>query len=84
VSITHANVVHYVQSMNAGLQIQAIDVYLHTASFSFSSSVRQLMVPLSQGVKVIATYEQTRDPLKFFDVIQKRNVTVCDTVLSFW
>jgi len=43
------------------------------------------MVPLSQGAQVvIATYEQTRDPLKFFDVIQKRNVTVCDTVLSFW
>lgn len=85
VTLTHANVRHYVQSINTELQINANDVYLHTASFSFSSSVRQLLVPLSQGAKVlIATYEQTRDPLKIFDVIQKCGVTVCDTVRSFW
>ncbi len=85
VTITHANVQHYVQSINAGLQINPDDVYLHMASFSFASSVRQLMVPLSQGAKVlIATYEQTRSPLSIFNLIQKRGVTVCDTVQSFW
>lgn len=85
VSITHASVLHYVHGINNQLKIAAEDIYLHTASFSFSSSVRQLFVPLSQGAKVvIASYEQTRNPLKIFEVIQKRNVTVCDTVPSFW
>lgn len=43
------------------------------------------MVPLSQGAKVlIATYEQTKNPLLIFNLIQKRGVTVCDTVQSFW
>lgn len=85
VTITHANVLHYFQGINTRLQINSSDVYLHTASFSFSSSVRQLMVPLSVGAKVlIASYEQTREPLKIFNVIQKHGVTVSDTVPSFW
>nr|WP_017314620.1 non-ribosomal peptide synthetase [Mastigocladopsis repens] len=85
VQITHANVSHYLQSINKVLQVQADDVYLHTASFSFSSSVRQLMVPLSQGSQIIlANYEQTRNPLSLFELIQKQGVTVFDTVQSVW
>ncbi|MBD1919977.1 amino acid adenylation domain-containing protein [Microcoleus sp. FACHB-831] len=85
VQITHASVGHYIQSINNVLQVNAEDVYLHTASFSFSSSVRQFMVPLSQGAKiVIASYEQTRNPLSLFELIQKQGVTVFDTVQSVW
>ncbi len=85
VQIPHTSVLHYVQSINKVLQVQASDIYLHTASFSFSSSVRQLMVPLSQGAKVIiATREQTKNPLSLFELIQKRGVTVFDTVQSVW
>ncbi len=85
VQMPHTSVWHYVQSINNVLQVQASDIYLHTASFSFSSSLRQLMVPLSQGSKVIvATYEQTRNPLSLFELIHKQGVTVFDTVQSVW
>lgn len=85
VQIPHTSVWHYVQSINKVLQVQASDIYLHTASFSFSSSVRQLMVPLSQGAKVIiATREQTKNPLSLFELIHKQGATVFDTVQSVW
>lgn len=85
VKVTLASVRQYVLSVNNELHINPDDVYLHMASFSFASSVRQLMVPLSQGAKVlIATYEQTRSPLRIFNLIQERGITVCDTVQSYW
>jgi aspartate racemase len=85
VQINHANVWHYIQAISEVLQVNANDVYLHTASFSFSSSVRQLMVPLSQGAtSIIATREQTKNPLSLFELIQKQGVTVSDTVPSVW
>ncbi len=85
VQITHSNVGHYLHSINKVLEIQTDDVYLHTASFSFSSSVRQLILPLSQGSKIIlANYEQTRNPLLLFELIVNQQVTVFDTVQSVW
>jgi aspartate racemase len=85
VQINHANVWHYIQAISKVLQVNANDVYLHTASFSFSSSVRQLMVPLFQGAtSIIATREQTKNPLSLFELIQKQGVTVSDTVPSVW
>jgi len=85
VQITQGNVGHYVRAMSEALSVQADDVYLHTASFSFSSSVRQLMVPLSQGATVvIATAEQVKNPLTLFDVIKQYNVTIIDIVPSYW
>jgi len=44
VMITHANLCHYVQAMKVALGIVPADRYLHTASFAFSSSVRQCAV----------------------------------------
>lgn len=85
VKVNHASIRQYVHSVNNELHINPDNLYLHMASFSFASSVRQLMVPLSQGAKVlIATYEQTRNPLLVFNLIQEHGVTVCDTVQSFW
>lgn len=85
VMITHGNLAHYVRSLPASLGIAASDRYLHTASISFSSSVRQMMLPLSIGAAVvIATSEQIRDPLSLFELIQKKEVTVVDFVPSFW
>ncbi len=74
--ITHANLCHYVHAMHAVLGIRAEDCYLHTASFAFSSSVRQFAVPLSCGASVVlAQTEQIRDPQTLFEVIrQQRSV----------
>jgi aspartate racemase len=85
VLITHGNLGHYVQSLRVPLGINSDDAYLHTASISFSSSVRQLMLPLSLGAKVVvATAEQIRDPLGLFELIQQQAVTVIDIVPSYW
>ncbi len=85
VQITHANIHHYIQALGGELQIQPGDVYLHTASFSFSSSVRQLIVPLSLGATVVlARVDQLSDPLQLFQFIKIQHVTIVDFVPSYW
>jgi amino acid adenylation domain-containing protein len=85
VEIPHRNITDYVYTMSQAFQLNSKDTYLHTASFSFSSSVRQLMVPLSQGAKVvIAAIEQIQTPLVIFELIQQHQVTIIDLVPSYW
>jgi len=85
VMITHANVTHYVHAMRATLGINPDDRYLHTASFAFSSSVRQLAVPLSCGASVVLARSETiRDPHALFEVIKKERVSIIDLVPSHW
>jgi len=85
VMITHGNLANYLLALDHELQITHDDLYLHTASIAFSSSRRQLMLPLSQGATVvIATSEQRRDPLALFKMIRDRGITVMDAVPSFW
>jgi amino acid adenylation domain-containing protein len=85
VMITHGNLANYLLALDHELQITRDDFYLHTASIAFSSSRRQLMLPLSQGAAVvIATSEQRKDPLALFAMIKQRGVTIMDAVPSFW
>src|SRR5260370_23160860 len=85
VMITHGNLGHYVQSLSQSVVIDQSDAYLHTASISFSSSVRQLMLPLCAGATVeVATTEQIKDPLTLFRLIKERGVTVIDIVPSYF
>ena len=83
--ITHGNLANYLLALNHELKIGRDDLYLHTASMAFSSSRRQLMLPLSQGAAVvIANSEERKDPLALFTTIKERGVTVMDAVPSFW
>lgn len=85
VMITHGNLANYLLALDHELQITRDDLYLHTASIAFSSSRRQLMLPLSQGATVvIATSEQRKDPLALFAMIKQRGGTIMDAVPSFW
>ena len=85
VMITHGNLTNYLLALNHELKINADDLYLHTASIAFSSSRRQLLLPLSRGAAVVvATSDQRKDPLALFQMIKKRAVTVMDAVPSFW
>jgi amino acid adenylation domain-containing protein len=85
VEMPHNSISNYIQSLNQILEINAEDVYLHTTSFPFSSSMRQLMLPLTVGAKIVmATQEQIKNPLILFELIQKERVTVFDTVQSVW
>lgn len=84
VMIRHESLYHYVQDLQAPLDIDATDVYLHTASTAFSASVRQLMVPLCNGAAVaITTSEQRKNPLALFSFIKQSEVTIMDIVPSF-
>ena len=49
VAVSHGSVVEYVETLGREVGISADDVYLETASISFSSSVRQLLVPFAVG-----------------------------------
>ena len=85
VMITHSNLANYLGALNHELQISASDRYLHTASIAFSSSRRQLMLPLSRGATVvIASSDDRKDPLALFALVKQRGVTVMDAVPSFW
>lgn len=85
VMITQANVGHYVQALQARLGITADDRYLHTASVAFSSSVRQLLLPLAHGAAmVMASTAQLGDPLTLCQVIKQQQVTVLDILPSYW
>lgn len=85
VRITHANLCHYVQALQGSIGITGQDLYCHTASIAFSSSVRQLLLPLTQGASVIiATAEQRTNPPVLFEAIKRHNVTVIDIVPSYW
>jgi amino acid adenylation domain-containing protein/FkbM family methyltransferase len=85
VMITRGNLGHYIQSMQKATGIKGSDVYLHTASISFSSSVRQLMLPLSTGASiVIAITDEISNPIELFTTIKQRGVTVIDLVPSYW
>lgn len=85
VMIEHRNLAHYVQSLRDAVGVKADDVYLHTASFAFSSSVRQMMLPLSIGAEVVvASAAEIADPLAMFGVIRQHGVTVMDLVPSHW
>src|ERR1043166_6465686 len=83
--ITQGGLANYLRALNRELTIEANDIYLHTASIAFSSSRRQLLLPLSQGASVaIATSDQRKDPITLFRVIKSRGVTAMDAVPSFW
>ena len=85
VMITHANLCNYVRAMRGPLGVAENDIYLHTASIAFSSSVRQLLVPLTCGAAVaIATLDEVRQPLSLFETIKQRRVTILDIVPSYW
>ena len=84
VMIPHTNLVEYVHAIGEPLGLTGNDTYLHTATISFSSSVRQLMVPLSHGATVvIAAAEKIQDPIALFKMIRREKVTIIDIVPSY-
>ena len=85
VMVTHANLCHYVQAMREAIGVTSDDRYLHTASFAFSSSIRQLAVPLSCGAAVVvAQTDQIQDPSSLLDLVRERRASIMDIVPSHW
>lgn len=85
VRVSHANLAWYVPTLAQRLVVKAGDRYLHTAPFSFSSSMRQLLLPLCIGATlVLAGEEERRDPHKLVSTVERSGVTVMDLVPSHW
>jgi len=85
VMINHGSLANYVLALQLELGITESDRYLHTASIAFSSSRRQLLLPLARGASVvIASSEQRKDPLALFSLVKQEGITVMDAVPSFW
>jgi amino acid adenylation domain-containing protein len=85
VQITIGQVESYIQALSKIVKIRPDDIYLHSASFSFSSSLRQLLIPLAQGAKVVITSNQDSKNLSnLLQLIKAEQITVFDTVASVW
>jgi len=85
VVISHGNVAHYVAAMISTIGVGAADRYMHTASVAFSSSVRQLLVPLAAGATVvIARRDEIAEPRELLRVARTARATVFDLVPSYW
>ncbi|MBT9588631.1 amino acid adenylation domain-containing protein [bacterium] len=85
VMLTHANLAHFVQAMRVTLGIAPEDVYLHTGSITYALSIRQLMVPLCHGARLImASSAQISEPLSLFSLVKQQGVTRMDFVPSYW
>ncbi|HYE48782.1 MAG TPA: amino acid adenylation domain-containing protein, partial [Azospirillaceae bacterium] len=85
VPITHANLLAYTQAMADTLGVTAADRYLQTAAVAFSSAVRQLFLPLTQGASLVLTSRTLlSDPSALFATIHDHAVTIMDVVPSYW
>ena len=84
VVITHRSLAAYLSALPAALELPDEPVFLHTASFAFSSSVRQLAVPLALGGQVvIARREHLADPDRLLAYAAEHGVHVLDLVPSY-
>lgn len=85
VVITHGNVVSYIQAIRELYDLQPEDRFLHTASFSFSSSVRQYLLPLLHGNTLcMASENQVTSLYNLFKTIKENDISVVDTTQSLW
>ncbi|MCT4686725.1 non-ribosomal peptide synthetase [Vallitalea sp.] len=84
VMTSHANLFSYVKALTHRLQIKKNDIYLHTASIAFSSSNRQIFIPLCSGCTIVmASKEDKLNPQLFFQLIKFQNVTIIDLVPTY-
>jgi amino acid adenylation domain-containing protein len=82
--LTHRGLANYASALQP-LSMTAEDVYLSTASSSFSSSIRQSLIPLCFGASVVlATADDIASPVRLFNLVKARHVTIIDLVPSYW
>jgi amino acid adenylation domain-containing protein len=85
VCVSHQNLCNYIPSLSAALNFTSKECYLHTASFAFSSSVRQLLLPLCHGARiVIASAAQILDCHALAELSRRHKVTVVDLTPSYY
>ncbi|MEH0516595.1 amino acid adenylation domain-containing protein [Streptomyces sp. B21-079] len=84
VVLSHRGLAGYVQALPEAVGLPAEPVYLHTASFGFSSSVRQFAVPLAHGGHVVvADRDVIASPETLLAYAAGHGVQVLDLVPSY-
>lgn len=84
VLVSQAALTRNILSIGELLCVDSRDIYLQTATLAFTSSLRQILVPLTRGATcLIATPEQRTNPLALFQLIQDQQGTILDSVASF-
>lgn len=85
IKINHKRLGNYLFSISERMALDTSDIYLHTASFSFSASMRQFLVPLINGATLyISSDQDILNPIKLADLIKENLITIIDTNQSFW
>lgn len=85
VELTAGNIHCYITAVSQVIRPVPEDIHLHTASFSFSSSVRQYFVPLANGgTLVIADEDQVKSLPALLGLIKAEKVTMADSTPSLW
>ncbi len=84
VEVNVGGVCNYVSAVKDAFHLAETDVYMHTSSVSFSSSIRHLIVPiLNEVLVVITSYEERLDSEAYLSLIKKYDVTIVDVVPSY-
>ncbi|GAC1405953.1 MAG: hypothetical protein NVSMB6_01330 [Burkholderiaceae bacterium] len=84
VAITHRGLAGYVMAMAKALGLESGSSYLHTASFGFSSSVRQLLLPLAVGMRVVLTEGPVADASELAALLDGHPLAVLDMTPSLY
>ncbi|MEV6986939.1 AMP-binding protein [Sphaerisporangium sp. NPDC051017] len=85
VLLGHAGLGEYARALPGRVGLGAGDRCLGVAPLGFSSSVRQLLLPLAVGATVVVpTDGQVRTPWELADLIQAERVSHLDVTPSFW
>jgi amino acid adenylation domain-containing protein len=84
VVIDHYSLAHYLAAIRERLDVGDADRYLWTAAPGFSSTVRQLLLPLTSGAAVVIATRTQMMPTDLLDLVRAQNVTVVDFVPSYW
>ncbi|MHA1563969.1 MAG: AMP-binding protein [Alphaproteobacteria bacterium] len=83
--VSYTALISYLQILSRELPLRSDDIFLNVASFGFSASIRQTLLPLAKGAtQIIASAQDRQDPLSLGDLIAAQRITVWDTVPSVW
>ena len=74
--ITHANLMHFVNTLQKTYCLDPKSTVLQFANLSFDASIEEFFIPLTQGARlVLPTEEERKDPEQLFQLLEREQVT---------
>ncbi|MGI5215083.1 AMP-binding protein [Plantactinospora sp. CA-290183] len=90
-AVTHATSAGVLTGLRDRIPVAADECAVHTATFTFSSSIRQLLLPLLHGAQIVITNPARRfDPHQLLNTAEQARATMLDltpsqlTALTHW